>query len=209
MKRKVSALAANLAAVAALGGLGASTAALAAGSADEGQSKSTACVACHGANGNSSNPEWPNLAGQHEQYARKQLQAFKSGARKNPLMTPMAMGLSDDDMEDLAAFFATQKPAGLEADAGKLPLGQRVYRSGDAKTGAPSCAACHGPTGAGNPPAGYPLLRGQYATYVAAQLRAYRAGARQTDPNQMMRNVASTMSDEQIDAVASYIQGLR
>ena len=109
------------------GGLCASAAALGAGSADEGQSKSTACIACHGPNGNSANPEWPSLAGQHEQYIRKQLQAFKSGARKNPLMTPMAMSLSDDDMEDLGAYFSSQKPAGLEADAGKLPLGQRVY----------------------------------------------------------------------------------
>lgn len=190
-------------------GLGASAAALGAGSADEGQSKSTACIACHGPNGNSSNPEWPNLAGQHEQYIRKQLQSFKSGARKNPLMTPMAMGLSDDDMDDLAAYFAAQKATGLEADASKLVAGQRVYRSGDPKTGAPACASCHGPTGDGNPPASYPALRGQYATYVAAQLRAYRAGTRQTDPNQMMRNVASTMSDDQIEAVASYVQGLR
>lgn len=190
-------------------GLGVSAAAPGAGSADAGQSKSTACIACHGPNGNSANPEWPNLAGQHEQYIRKQLQSFKSGARKNPLMTPMAMGLSDDDMDDLAAYFAAQKPAGLEADAGKLVAGQRVYRSGDPKTGAPACASCHGPTGDGNPPASYPALRGQYATYVAAQLRAYRAGTRQTDLNQMMRNVASTMSDDQIEAVASYVQGLR
>jgi cytochrome c553 len=203
---KVSALAPLFA----LGALCASGAALGAGSADEGQSKSTACIACHGPNGNSANPEWPNLAGQHAQYVRKQLEAFKNGARKNPLMTPMAMGLSEDDMEDLGAYFAAQKPAAtLEADASKVPLGQRVYRSGDPKSGAPACSSCHGPTGDGNPPASYPAVRGQYATYVAAQLRAYRAGTRQTDQNQMMRNVASTMSDEQIDAVASYIQGLR
>jgi cytochrome c553 len=190
-------------------GLAASAVALADGSAEKGQSKSTACVACHGMNGNSANPEWPSLAGQHEQYTRKQLQAFKSGARKNPLMTPMAMALSDDDMADLGAYFASQKPAGLEADPGKLALGQRIFRSGDAKSGIPACASCHGPTGAGNPAAAYPLLRSQYGTYVGAQLRAYRAGTRQTDPNKMMREVASTMSDEQIDAVASYIQGLR
>jgi cytochrome c553 len=185
------------------------SAALAAGAAEKGESKATACIACHGANGNSANPEWPVLAGQHEQYIHKQLQAFKGGARKNPLMTPMAMSLSDDDMADLGAYFSAQKPAGKETEAGKLQLGQRVYRSGDPKTGAPACASCHGPTGAGNPPAAYPALRGQYATYVAAQLRAYRAGTRQTDPNQVMRNVAGAMSDEQIDAVASYVQGLR
>jgi cytochrome c553 len=184
-------------------------AALAAGSVEKGESKATACIACHGAQGNSANPEWPVLAGQHEQYIHKQLQAFKTGARKNPLMTPMAMSLSDEDMADLGAYFSAQKPAGKETEAAKLQLGQRVYRSGDPKTGAPACASCHGPTGAGNPPAQYPQLRGQHATYVAVQLRAYRAGTRQTDLNQMMRTVASSMSDEQIDAVASYVQGLR
>lgn len=202
--KKVSALAPLVV----LSCLGAS-AALAAGSAEKGESKATACTACHGPNGNSANPEWPVLAGQHEQYIHKQLQAFKSGARKNPLMTPMAMSLSDDDMADLGAYFASQKPAGKETESAKLQLGQRVYRSGDPKTGAPACASCHGPLGAGNPPAAYPSLRGQYATYVAAQLRAYRANTRQTDPNQVMRSVAGTMSDEQIDAVASYVQGLR
>jgi cytochrome c553 len=189
--------------------LGVGVGALAEGSAEKGESKSTACIACHGPGGNSVNPEWPSLAGQGQEYIRKQLQAFKGGARKNPLMTPMAAGLSDEDMADLGAYFAAQKPTGLEADPGKLAVGQRVYRAGDAKNGVPACAACHGPAGDGNPPAAYPALRGQYGTYVAAQLRAYRAGTRQTDPSQMMRTVASTMTDEQIDAVASYVQGLR
>ncbi len=189
--------------------LGVSAGALADGSAEKGESKSTACIACHGPGGNSVNPEWPSLAGQGQAYIHKQLQAFKGGARKNPLMTPMAMGLSEEDMADLGAYFAGQKPTGLEADPGKLAVGQRVYRSGDPKNGVPACAACHGPAGDGNAPAAYPALRGQYATYVAAQLRNYRAGTRQTDPGQMMRTVASTMTDEQIDAVASYVQGLR
>ena len=189
--------------------LGAGAGALAEGSAEKGESKSTACIACHGPGGNSVNPEWPSLAGQGREYTRKQLQAFKGGARKNPLMTPMAAGLSDEDMADLGAYFAAQKPTGLEADPAKLAVGQRVYRAGDSKNGVPACAACHGPAGDGNPPAAYPALRGQYGTYVAAQLRAYRAGTRQTDPGQMMRTVASTMTDEQIDAVASYVQGLR
>jgi cytochrome c553 len=189
--------------------LGVSAGALADGSAEKGESKSTACIACHGPGGNSVNPEWPSLAGQGQAYIHKQLQAFKGGARKNPLMTPMAMGLSEEDMADLGAYFAAQKPTGLEADPGKLAVGQRVYRSGDPKNGVPACAACHGPAGDGNAPAAYPALRGQYASYVAAQLRNYRAGTRQTDPSQMMRTVASTMTDEQIDAVASYVQGLR
>jgi cytochrome c553 len=183
--------------------------AMADGNAEAGQAKSTPCIACHGADGNSPNPQWPNLAGQHAQYIVKQLQAFKSGARKDPLMSPMAAGLSDTDIADLAAYFSTQKQKGLLAAPDKVALGQRLYRGGDAKTGGPACAACHGPTGDGNPAALYPALQGQQATYIENQLKAYRAGTRQTDPNQVMRNVASTMSDEQIAAVASYVQGLR
>lgn len=190
-------------------GLLGSLSASADGDAAAGQTKATPCIACHGANGNSANPQWPNLAGQHQQYIVKQLQAFKSGARKDPLMSPMAMTLSDEDMADLAAYFSAQQPAGLEADSGKVAMGQRLYRGGDPKTGMPACAACHGPSGRGNPAASYPSIHGQQATYAATQLRAYRSGTRQTDQNQMMRNVANAMSDEQIDAVAAYIQGLR
>ena len=183
--------------------------AVADGSVEEGQSKSTPCIACHGVNGNSSNPVWPNLAAQHKQYIKKQLQAFKSGSRSDPLMTPMAMGLSDDDVEDLAAYFDAQTLTGLEADAKRAPLGQRVYRGGDSNTSVAACIACHGPGGDGNPTAGYPSIKGQQSAYVAVQLRAYRAGTRKTDPNQMMRDVTRTMSDEQIDAVAAYVQGMR
>jgi cytochrome c553 len=183
------------------------------GSADKGQAKSVPCAACHGADGNSiSNPEWPSLAGQHPEYIVKQLKGFKSGARSNPLMSPMAATLSDEDMADLAAYFAAQKPASKnEAEPGKVPLGQRLYRGGDMNTGVAACLACHGPAGHGNPAAAYPSIRGQYATYIAKQLRDYRSGVRKTDQaqNQMMRNVANAMSDEQIDAVASYVQGMR
>jgi cytochrome c553 len=179
------------------------------GSVEEGQAKSNTCVACHGPTGNSPNPEWPNIAGQHAPYILKQLQAFKSGARQNPLMTPIAMTLSEDDMADLAAYFVTQQAAGLEADPGKVALGQRLYRGGDMTANVAACIACHGPRGNGNPTALYPAIHGQHATYTAAQLRAYRAGTRQTDQNQIMRDVVRTMSDEQIDAVAAYVQGLR
>jgi cytochrome c553 len=190
-------------------GLQASAVTRADGTAEEGQAKSTPCIACHGANGNSSNPVWPNLADQHEQYIVRQLKAFKGGTRQDPLMSPMAAGLSDDDVEDLAAYFDAQTLTGLEADANRAQLGQRVYRGGDSSNGVPACIACHGPGGDGNPAAGWPSVRGQHSAYVAAQLRAYRAGTRKTDPNQMMRDVARTMSDEQIDAVAAYVQGLR
>ena len=181
-----------------------------AGSAEKGQAKAAPCVACHGVNGNSVNPEWPNLAGQHETYIERQLLAFKNDQRQNPLMTPMAKPLSDEDMADLGAYFASQKPTGtLEAEPSKVALGQKLFRGGDPAKGIAACAACHGPDGAGNPAAGYAQIKGQHATYTINQLKAYRSGTRQTDPNQMMRNVASLLTDEQIDAVAAYIQGLR
>ncbi|HEY0684275.1 MAG TPA: c-type cytochrome [Steroidobacter sp.] len=181
-----------------------------AGSAEKGQAKAAPCVACHGVNGNSVNPEWPNLAGQHETYIKRQLSAFKNDQRQNVLMTPMAKPLSDEDIADLGAFFSTQKATGtLEAEPSKVALGEKLFRAGDMSKGIAACASCHGPNGAGNPAAGYAQIKGQHASYTAAQLKAYRSGTRQTDPNQMMRNVASSLSDEQIDAVASYIQGLR
>jgi cytochrome c553 len=198
-----------VAALSLVAAIGCSTSALAAGSAEAGQAKSATCMACHGADGNSVSPEWPNLADQHATYIVRQLAAFKAGERKNDLMSPMAMILSDDDMHDLAAYFESQTVRGGETEPSKLELGQRVYRAGDVQKSVAACAGCHGPTGRGNPPASYPSLQGQHATYVAAQLRAYRAGTRTTDPNQMMRNVAALLSDEEIDAVASYVQGLR
>jgi len=181
------------------------------GSAEEGQAKSTPCIACHGVNGNSSNPQWPNLAGQSQWYIVKQLKAFKAGDRSDPLMSPMATALSDDDMEDLGAYFSAQPLTGLEAESSKVASGQRLYRGGDPVAGIPACTACHGPTGHGVASASYPSIKGQQATYVATQLKAYRAGTRKTDQaqNQMMRNVANRLTDAQIDAVAAYVQGLR
>ena len=192
-----------------ISGVLASSLALAEGSVEEGQTKAAPCVACHGLNGNSVNPVWPSLAGQHPGYILKQLQAFKKGERQDPLMTPMAAPLSEDDMEDLAAYYAKQTPTGLEAEPSKVSLGQRLYRGGNQQLNVAACAACHGPNGSGNPLALYPSIKGQQAAYVAVQLKAYRAGTRQTDQNQMMRNIASLLNDEQIDALASYVQGLR
>jgi len=203
MSAKLAALLPLLAAV------GLSTTCLAAGTKEAGQTKSTACIACHGLDGNSANPEWPSIAGQNNAYLVRQLKAFRDGQRQNPLMTPMATPLSDQDIDDLAAYFSAQTVHGGEADPAQLELGQRVYRSGNLKGQVTSCAGCHGPAGHGNAPAGYASLHGQHATYVAAQLHAYKSGERATDPNQMMRNVAALLSDQEIDAVASYIQGLR
>jgi cytochrome c553 len=198
-----------VAALSLVAAFGCSAPAFAAGSAEAGQAKSATCMACHGMDGNSPNPEWPNLAGQHAPYIMQQLKAFKAGQRQNDLMSPMAMILSDEDMADLAAYFSAQAARGGETEPSKLTLGQRVYRSGNVDGGVMACAGCHGPAGRGNPLAGYASIQGQHATYVAAQLRAYKAGQRATDPNQMMRNVAAQLSDEEIDAVASYVQGLR
>jgi len=198
-----------VAALSLVAALGWTSTALAAGSKEAGLAKAATCSACHGMDGNSLNPEWPNLAGQHETYIVRQLQAFHSGQRQNTLMSPMAMILSDQDMADLAAYFASQTVRGGETDPSKLKAGQRVYRSGSVSGRVMACAGCHGPGGRGNAPAAYPSIQGQHATYVAAQLRAYKAGTRSSDPNQMMRNVAGLLSEEEIDAVASYVQGLR
>ena len=190
--------------------LGWSGSALAAGSKDAGQAKAATCAACHGADGNSVNPEWPNLAAQHASYITKQLRNFKAGQRANPLMSPMAMILSDQDVDDLAAYFSSQAlHATGETEPSKLKLGERVFRAGNVAAKVQACAACHGPAGAGVPTAVYPRIGGQHATYVAAQLRAYKAGTRTNDPNAIMRTIAAGLSEDEIDAVASYIQGLR
>ncbi|MEO8225070.1 MAG: c-type cytochrome [Gammaproteobacteria bacterium] len=183
---------------------------LAAGSAEAGQTKSVTCSACHGMDGNSLNPEWPSLAGQHESYLVKALKSFKSGDRQNVLMSGMAMPLTDEDIADLAAYFAKQKHAGQVADPALVTAGERLYRGGNKATGVPACLACHGPTGQGNPAAGWPAIAGQHAPYAATQLVAYRSKQRSTDGDkQMMRGVAATLTDDEIKAVTSYIQGLR
>lgn len=184
--------------------------AMASGSAEAGQAKAATCAACHGLDGRSSNPEWPNLAGQNATYLVRSLQSFKNGERQNVLMTSQAMPLSDQDILDLAAWFSSQKRAVGTTDPALLETGQRLYRGGNKDTGVPACLACHGPTGHGNDPAGWPLIAGQHATYSAAQLAAYRSKQRTTDGDtQMMRNVASTLTDDEIKAVTAYAQGLR
>ena len=185
--------------------------ALVEGSVEAGKAKSITCAACHGADGNSVNPAWPNLAGQNAKYLLQQLQAFKAGTRSDPLMTPQAMMLSEEDMHNLAVYYAAQQSAPKTvAQPATVDIGQSLYRGGDTETGAAACMACHGPTGRGNPAAAYPLLRGQYAVYVAKQLRDYAAGRRTSDqPQRMMQEIASRLSEEDMLAVASYVQGLK
>lgn len=180
------------------------------GSVEAGKQKSVTCSACHGPDGNNSvNPEWPNLAGQHASYLFAQLQAFKQGTRVNPLMSSQAMLLSEQDMEDLAAYYASQTPAGGEADPALVRAGEKLYRGGNSARGVSACIACHGPRGRGNPAAMIPVVAGQHAAYAAMQLRAYASGERKSDMNQMMRNIASVLTEDEITGVSSYLQGLR
>ena len=172
------------------------------------------CAACHGADGNSAIPANPVLAGQHADYAYKQLANFKSEGgkppvRPSPVMTAIVAGLSQEDMANAAAFFRGQEAKSRPArDAELVKLGQQIYRGGILSRNVAACASCHGPNGAGVP-AQFPRLAGQHAQYTSDQLRAFRAGQRANDPNRMMRMVATQLSDREIAAVAQYIQGLR
>lgn len=167
------------------------------------------CAVCHGADGNSPIPANPNLAGQHAQYLYKQLQNYKAGERKNPIMAGIVATLSEQDMRNLAAYFAAQKPkSGAARDARLVTAGQKLYRGGNSISGVGACAGCHSPNGAGIP-AQYPRLKGQHTEYTVAQLKLFRAGERANDPGMMMRSLASHMSDAEIAAVAEYIAGLK
>lgn len=182
----------------------------AAGDASAGQAKSAICAACHGADGNSVVPNWPKLAGQHEQYMTRQVSLIKAGARPVPEMVGIVAGLSEQDIEDLSAYFAAQPVAVGVADESQVVLGERIYRAGNAESGVPACMACHGPAGEGNPLAGYPALAGQHAVYTANMLTRFRAGENwgEGDASQVMNGSAAELTDEEIAAVASYIQGL-
>jgi cytochrome c553 len=169
----------------------------------------TVCVACHGADGNSLVPANPKLAGQHYDYLLKQLRDFKSGERKNPIMTGMVAALSPEDMANLAAYFSSQKQApGSAKDKDLVALGQKIYRAGNFANGLPACAACHSPDGAGIP-AQFPRIGGQHADYVETQLKNFRNSDRTNDPGKAMQSVAAKMTDKEMKAVADYIDGLR
>ena len=176
-----------------------------------GQAKSAICAACHGMDGNSMVPTWPKLAGQHEKYLVRQVTLIKAGARMVPEMAGIVPGLSDQDIEDISAFFASQVNNGGVADESKIEVGARIYRAGNAESGVPACMACHGPAGEGNPLAGYPALAGQHAVYTSKVLTQFRAGenwGEKDAPSQIMNGSAAELTDEEIEAVASYIQGL-
>ncbi len=184
-----------------------------------GKAKSAMCAGCHGVDGNSPAPTFPKLAGQGEKYLIKQMEDIKSGARLVPEMTGMLNAFSEQDMENVAAYFASQEIQLAGAKDENLEKGEAVYRGGNMATGVPACTGCHSPSGKGNAPAGYPALGGQFAEYTAKQLRAFRKAAHHNDPKDphgrandgeaaVMRGVAAQMNDVEIDAVANYIAGL-
>ena len=180
----------------------------AAGDAAAGKGKAAVCGACHGTDGNSASPQFPKLAGQNASYIDAQLSNFKSGKRQNPIMSGQAAGLSDQDMQDLAAWFSSQTVQTGEADAGEVKQGETLYRNGNKDENVPACLACHSPDGSGNYLMKVPALAGQHHEYVLAQLQAYAAGTRTTDPNKMMETIAARLSSAEMQAVASYIEGL-
>lgn len=175
---------------------------------------SQVCAACHASDGNSPIPANPKLAGQFPEYLNKQLNDYKAIAgkkpvRENPVMNGMVANLSPADMKALAAHYAGQTPKpGVATDKDLAALGQKLWRGGNAASGVPACAGCHGPSGAGIP-GQYPRLSGQHAEYVATQLKLFRDGARANDPGGMMRGVAARMTEREINAVAQYAAGLR
>ena len=174
-----------------------------------GETKSAACAGCHGPDGNSVNPIWPNLAGQGSPYLAKQLRDFKAGRREDPVMTGMAMAVQDDDIDDVAAYFATLevKPT-TPVKPELVDEGRVIFTAGKPEKGLTACNACHGPTGNGNAPAAFPALRAQHVAYTIKQLQMFRDGTRDNDMNAMMRNVAAKMSEQEIEAVAMYLSSL-
>ncbi|MGB2154747.1 MAG: c-type cytochrome [Porticoccaceae bacterium] len=193
--------------------------ALAAGDAAAGESKVAMCAGCHGSDGNSMVPSFPKLAGLGEKYMTAQLRMIKSGERVIVEMTGILDASTDQDLQDMAAFYDSKAMVisgaqditlvGISDPDEALDFGENVYRGGNMKTGVAACTGCHSPSGKGNNPAGYPALGGQYADYIEKQLLAYRRGERVSGENaKIMQGVAANLSDKEIKAVANYISGL-
>lgn len=178
----------------------------------KGPATTQTCVACHSTDGNSTVPNWPKIAGQHQNYIVKQLKEFRlgeKGPRFEPSMYSMTANLTDQDINELAAFYASQTQTLGTAQNEYVSLGERIYRGGNVQTGVTACAACHQPDGRGNEAAKFPRLSGQHATYLENQLHAFRDGKRKNSPNGMMEDIAKRMTEQEIKAVSSYIEGLR
>ena len=173
-----------------------------------GEQKAAICAACHGATGISSVAQWPNLAGQGARYLTEQTIDIRDGRRSVPEMVGIVDNLSDQDIRDISAFYARQSPNVGQANEELALRGRDLYRAGDIAKGIPACAACHAPNGEGNSPAAFPAVSGQHTTYAITQLKAFRSGERDNDPNSMMRIIAEKMTDAEIEAVAEYMYGL-
>ena len=184
----------------------ASQQALLAGDATAGKNKSATCAACHGVDGNSNNDMWPSLAGQHASYIEKQTKDVRDGKRNIPEMMGIVAALTDQDIADIAAYFASQEAKPGVTDAKYVELGSKIYTGGT--DGVMACTACHGPNGNGVAAAGFPKIAGQKVTYTINALKKFKAGQRTSSQNGMMNNIAAAMSDEQIEAVANYLAGL-
>lgn len=182
------------------------------GDPQAGETKSAVCAACHGLDGNSSDPQFPKIAGQHADYAARHLALFKSGERESAVMQGIASTLSEQDMADLGAYFSTKKVSAGTADESLVALGASLYRGGSRVQGVPSCMGCHGPSGLGNPASKYPAIGGQHASYSQLQLERFRAGTvygKDDYPNKtIMAQVAKTLTDADILALSSYLEGL-
>ncbi len=173
----------------------------------KGQASAATCIACHTADGSRGAPANPILQGQHPEYIVKQLTEYKAGRRVNAIMQGMAAALSEDDMRNIAAFYASkQAKPGFARNKDTVRLGERIYRGGVAERNIPACSGCHSPTGAGIP-SQYPRLGGQHAEYTELQLNAFRSGQRAN--NAQMMTIAGRMNDREIKAVSDYIAGLR
>ncbi|HEV2620903.1 MAG TPA: c-type cytochrome [Frateuria sp.] len=186
------------------------TAAVKAGDAAAGQGKAAACGACHGMDGNSSDAQYPKLAGQNEAYIVRQLTHFKAAQRQNPIMMGMAAPLSEQDMHDLGAYFASKRSLPGVADAALVEQGEKLFRQGDTDRGIPACMACHSIDGRGNPGAAYPQLTSQHAQYVEKTLKSWHDGTTWGDDAQakIMPSIAKKLDDKDIAALASYVEGL-
>lgn len=184
------------------------TNATAQGDAAAGQAKSALCGSCHGQDGNSPLAMNPKIAGQNAKYLVKQLQDFKSGARPGLTMAAMVASLSEQDMEDLAAYYASQSVTLGGASAESVETAETIYRAGVKDLSSAACSACHGPKGAGNALAGFPSLSGQHAEYTLQQLKDFRSGVRENDANGMMRTVVERLTDKELEAISSYVSGL-
>jgi len=180
------------------------------GNAEAGADKITVCLACHGQDGNMSQLDnVPKIGGQNEKYLLKQMLDIKSGVRSAPLMTGMLNALNEQDLADVAAYYASQPIATGAADPEKVAMGLELYRAGNAEIGVAACSACHSPDGQGLASAGYPALSGQDPAYTEMQLKAFRDGVRMNDDSEIMRSIAARLRDDEISALASYVSGLR